>query len=195
MASLTDKSPANTYKDLLTISSASANQGLETSSKQVFDGEGVGSPLWLSTNALEFKGPVTTTSNLTVGGNTVLDGNLQIGGLFNLVSPNDTVINVMSADNDGNVNVLVDFVTKKSVTFKSTSNELIMDAENTSFTKGANKGGMKLEDTEVKLQKGSTDLLTAKDDGTLRIQSVSSEPSSPSNGDIIIKDGILMVNN
>ena len=101
----------------------------------------------------------------------------------------------MSADNDGNVNVLVDFVTKKSVTFKSTSNELIMDAENTSFTKGANKGGMKLEDTEVKLQKGSTDLLTAKDDGTLRIESVSSEPSSPSNGDIIIKDGILMVNN
>ena len=189
MASLTDQSPASTYKDLLTVSSSSANQGLEVTSKQVFDGEGIGSPLWMSTNALEFKGPVTTTTDVTVG------GNLQVKGMINLAQPDDTVINVMNADNDGNVNVLADFVTKKSVTFKSTSNELIMDAENTSFTKGANKGGMKLEDSEVKLQKGSTDLLTAKDDGTLRIQSVSSEPSSPSNGDIIIKNGVLMVNN
>ena len=53
MASLINKTPAETYKDLLTVASATNNQGLETSLKSVFDGEGVESAIQLSTTHLK----------------------------------------------------------------------------------------------------------------------------------------------
>ena len=52
MASLANKSPGTTYKDLLTVYDGDDNEGLETSLKSVFDGEGVSSAIQLSTTDL-----------------------------------------------------------------------------------------------------------------------------------------------
>ena len=50
MADLTNKSPATTYKDLLTVNVSTDNEGLETSLKRVSDGEGIASAIELSSN-------------------------------------------------------------------------------------------------------------------------------------------------
>jgi len=52
MASLANKSPGTTYKDLLTVYDGDDNEGLETDLKSVFDGEGVTSSIQLSTTDL-----------------------------------------------------------------------------------------------------------------------------------------------
>ena len=64
MASLTGQNITETYKDLLTISGNVRNQGLEPSLKQIFDGDGIGSPLWLGTNSLEITGSLSITGTL-----------------------------------------------------------------------------------------------------------------------------------
>ena len=68
MASLTGKNITTTYKDLLTIHGTVSNQGLENTAKQVFDGEGIGSPLYLGTNSLDVVGTSTFTGNVTITG-------------------------------------------------------------------------------------------------------------------------------
>ena len=80
--SLANKTVAGTYKDLLTVLGSTQNQGLESTRKQVFDGEGIGSTLFLGTTSTEFTGPITTTSSLTVGGDLTVSGSndAAIGG-------------------------------------------------------------------------------------------------------------------
>jgi len=56
MATLTSKNISNTYKDLLTVSGSTSNEGITSSVKRIFDGEGTGSPLWMSTNMLQVDG-------------------------------------------------------------------------------------------------------------------------------------------
>ena len=51
-----EKRPSNTYKDLLTVHGSTPNQGLESTAKRVFDGEGIGSPLFLGTDTLAIVG-------------------------------------------------------------------------------------------------------------------------------------------
>ena len=80
MASLINKTPAETYKDLLTVSSATTNQGLETSLKTVVDGEGVESAIQLSTTTLK----IPTGKTLEIAGtlnsvNATLTGDLTVG--------------------------------------------------------------------------------------------------------------------
>jgi len=53
MASLAGRQVANTYKDILHVYNGTENQGLEVTTKRVFDGEGVGSPLYLGTDFIE----------------------------------------------------------------------------------------------------------------------------------------------
>ena len=65
---LTDYTVSETYKDLLTVLGSTANQGLETTAKRVFDGEGTGSPLYLGTNSLEVVGTSTFTGNVNITG-------------------------------------------------------------------------------------------------------------------------------
>lgn len=78
MAGLRNLQIANSYKDLLTIlDSTNPNQGLESTSKRVFDGDGVQSPLFLSTTAVDIAGNLTSTGTIT--GNTLFstDGNIS----------------------------------------------------------------------------------------------------------------------
>lgn len=80
MASLLNKTPAETYKDLLTVASASTNQGLETSLKSVFDGEGVESAIQLSTTHLKIPSGKTLEIAGTLNSvNATLTGDLTVG--------------------------------------------------------------------------------------------------------------------
>ena len=85
--------------------------------------------------------------------------------------------------------------TKSQVTFKASSgDDLVLDADDRTFSKGTDKGGLKLEDTEVKLRKGTTDLFTMKEDGTARIRSVSTLPTTNTAiGDMVNLDGKLYI--
>jgi len=124
MAGLASYQIASSYKDLLTVlDNNNPNTGLESSSKRVFDGDGVSSPLFLSTTAVEIAGALTVTGLMT--------GN----SLFST---------------DGNIS----------------SNQ-----------------------TELNLKSGSNSLLTLKDDGTIRVKSVSSAPTNPSAGDLVNING------
>ena len=68
-----------TYKDLLTVlDTNSPNQGLERSAKRVFDGEGIGSPLFLSTEAVSIAGGLTVTSGVTISDGNISSGTSQI---------------------------------------------------------------------------------------------------------------------
>ena len=68
LASLQDKAIKDSYKDLLTVAGTTANEGLETTAKRVFDGEGIGSPLYLGTNTLDIVGTTTITGDTTMTG-------------------------------------------------------------------------------------------------------------------------------
>ena len=80
MASLLDKTPAETFKDLLTVSGSTPNQGLETTAKRVFDGEGIGSPLYLGINSLDIVGATSITGATTISGATAITGDTGITG-------------------------------------------------------------------------------------------------------------------
>ena len=53
MATLYNQKVKNTFPDLLTVLGSTAGEGLTSSTKQIFDGDGTGSPLWMGTNTLE----------------------------------------------------------------------------------------------------------------------------------------------
>ena len=104
MASLINKTPAETYKDLLTVSSATTNQGLETSLKTVVDGEGVESAIQLSTTTLK----IPTGKTLEIAGtlnsvNATLTGDLTVGDdltVTDLISgSNMNITNAVTATN------------------------------------------------------------------------------------------------
>jgi len=71
MAGLTSKTPALTYKDLLTVhTEANTNEGLETTLKPIEDGEGVQSALQISTTDVNVNGH-NGTNGLKLAGTTV----------------------------------------------------------------------------------------------------------------------------
>jgi len=114
---------------------------------------------------------------------------------FHLRSSGGTAYSVMEVQTDGTVSMNADIETKGSVKFLASSgDDLIMDADAKAFQRGdGTKGNITLEDSSVKLQKGSTDLLEVKEDGTITFQNISSYPSSPSAGDIVLKGGNLEI--
>jgi len=59
MASLTGKTPKNTYKDILQVSNS--NAGVDATVRQVEDGEGTGSAIYLSTGQLAVKDGTAAT--------------------------------------------------------------------------------------------------------------------------------------
>jgi len=56
MANLSDTRIRDTFKDLLTVYSGTGNEGITGNAKRIFDGDGTGSPLWMSTNMLQIDG-------------------------------------------------------------------------------------------------------------------------------------------
>lgn len=204
---LTGKSVADTYKDLLTVSGETNNQGLESVRKRVFDGEGIGSPMYLGTTSVEFQGPITTTDNLTVDGDITYTGSISGNGsgLTNLPASewdgtrtgNSSIVGDLSLTGDLTTRALymrpVGLGAVLQVAELNSSNELQLYVD--LITKGAStKGNLNLDDDAVSLNKGSDKLLEAKDDGTIRIKTVSSLPSNPSAGDMVNKDGELFIN-
>jgi len=198
MAGLTGTSVKNTYKDLLTIAGPIANQGIESSVKQIFDGEGVGSPVWLSTNLLQV-GTDSSSATLSVYGNMTVTSNLQSDSFisasyYSFKTPSGPVAGFSYNSSTGRIRAEIDFETKASVVFLGTSQNLTVNASTGAFQKDdGTKGNITLEDTSVKLQKGSTDLLEVKEDGTIKFQNINSYPSSSSAGDIVLKDGNLEI--
>ena len=78
--SLTGKTVADTYKDLLTVNSTENNQGLETTLKDVIDGEGVTSAIQLSTTTLKIPAGKTLEIAGTLNSvNATLTGDLSVG--------------------------------------------------------------------------------------------------------------------
>ena len=66
MASLSGRQIKNTFKDILHVFDGDLNEGLESGVKRVWDGEGIGSPLWLGDSSVELQGIVKMgTSNST----------------------------------------------------------------------------------------------------------------------------------
>jgi len=62
MASLTGQAINSSYKDLLTVAGVTAGQGIEGSLKQLFDGNGDGTALSLSTSDIGVRGSFLTDS-------------------------------------------------------------------------------------------------------------------------------------
>ena len=56
MADLTSYKVKDTYKDILTVFNGTINEGITGSTKRIFDGDGTGSPLWMSANTLQIDG-------------------------------------------------------------------------------------------------------------------------------------------
>lgn len=242
MASLINKTPSETFKDLLTVASDTTNQGLENTAKRVFDGEGVGSPLYLGTNTLDVVGTTTITGATGITGNTTVAGELAVTGdtaitgdlaitgnlsytgtisgaglsSTNLTATNITGTNIVGANMISNnykfgvssasavegftwnvsrtaIQVEQNLITKESMTFSKTGHDdLVISAENGTLEKGdGTKGKVALGDSSVTLQEGSNNLCQFLSDGTLRSQTVTSLPSSPTAGDMANLNGIM----
>lgn len=100
--SLTGKAVFETYKDLLTVNSTVDNQGLESTRKQVSDGEGVGSALYLGSDNLAFGGPII--GDVTIEGALLVDGSTTLDSLVIRNSQNETnTILEHFRNNDGTV--------------------------------------------------------------------------------------------
>lgn len=81
MAGLSGRLVSGSYKDLLTVSGETANEGLESSVKRIFDGEGIGSPLWIGTNSLQMSGDVIITGTLNLENKTETPANPSLGDI------------------------------------------------------------------------------------------------------------------
>tara|TARA_R110001592_G_scaffold57841_2_gene175817 strand:+ start:1609 stop:2277 length:669 start_codon:yes stop_codon:yes gene_type:complete len=213
--SLIGKTPAETFKDLLTVASSTPNQGLESTAKRVFDGEGIGSPLYIGTSSLDIIGTTSITGTVGITGATTITGDLTVTGNiinsgladgdatfdepviatgFSLVNSSNVTIPVMSMASSTTVQIIPNLVTKGSMTFLDGTNEMRIDAANGGLQKGdGTKGKVQMKDTEVSLNKGSKELFLAKEDGTGRFQTVSTLPSNPNGGDIVNKDGEIFI--
>ena len=192
MAGLAGKDISNTYKDVLNLYNTVENEGITTSIKRIFDGGGVGSPIWISTNLMQVgsDGP-SNAAHIEVYG-TVTAEKYKLKTSIGNVNHE-----VLSINEDGSVNFQAPIITKSTVTFKAAGHDdMVMDATNGAMQRGdGSKGKVTLGSTAVTLQKGSTNLMTAKDDGTIQFQNITSgnEPSEPQAGDLIVIDGNLNI--
>jgi len=99
MAGLREFTVANTYADLLTVLDRNApNTGLDDRPKRVFDGEGISSPLFLSTTAVEIAGGLSVTSGVTIS-----NGNISSNGSFSFKSNGTELLNIKS---DGTIRAI-----------------------------------------------------------------------------------------
>tara|TARA_R100000656_G_scaffold124083_1_gene101489 strand:+ start:3752 stop:4459 length:708 start_codon:yes stop_codon:yes gene_type:complete len=144
MASLSGRQISSTFKDILHVYNGTENQGLEVTTKRVFDGEGVGSPLYLGTDFIEV-GTVNNADNSnfkvwgdgtgetqpyflfnTSNGNVFLEnGDLSVDGTvtadtFALTDTEDASTNVFTIDTSGTLQTTVPIKTTALITTEST---------------------------------------------------------------------------
>ena len=206
MASLLNKTPAETYKDLLTVASSTPNQGLESTAKRVFDGEGVGSPLYLGTDTLDIVGTTTITGDTTVTGDLTVTGELTAGTLeINSLNGNLSITGDLSVTGDLTIDdITADDIKADTLSLRDQTNDSQVNVARINYdaTNGARLNLLRpvimKEKIEINGPNGTLILdadngLEAKNDGTLKLKSVSSLPSSPTDGDIVNKDGQVFV--
>ena len=84
MSTLYNKKVRETFPDLLTVLGSSVGEGLTTSAKRIFDGDGTGSALLLSTTTLQVDGTLnlkeqsSAPSSPTVGDLAFINDELYI---------------------------------------------------------------------------------------------------------------------
>lgn len=82
--SLTAQAIKDTYPDLLTVLGSTNGEGITSTAKRIFDGDGTGSPLWMSTNTLQVDGILnlkeksSEPSSPTAGDLAFINGGLYI---------------------------------------------------------------------------------------------------------------------
>jgi len=82
--SLTSKAIKDTYPDLLTVLGSTNGEGITSTTKRIFDGDGTGSPLWMSTNTLQVDGTLnlkeksSEPSSPTKGDLAFINGSLYV---------------------------------------------------------------------------------------------------------------------
>ena len=161
------------------------------------------------TGTTTMTGNATVSGNLSVGGNLSYSGTISGSGLsgdtlsgtsvisqqYKFASGSSQIIALSYSSTHSSMVIEQNVRTKGSMTFIKTGyDDLVISAETGAFEKGdGTKGKIALGDSTVTLKKGTTDLLTANEDGTIRMQSVSSEPSSPSSGDMVNIDGTIYI--
>tara|TARA_E500000305_G_scaffold84528_1_gene70490 strand:- start:336 stop:1424 length:1089 start_codon:yes stop_codon:yes gene_type:complete len=105
MSTLSGKSVANTYKDLLTVFDGDQNEGIESSLKTVRDGEGVETAIQLSTTTLKIPSGKTLEIAGTLNSvNATLTGDLNVGDdltVTDLISGNSLAVTVGSTFGGG----------------------------------------------------------------------------------------------
>ena len=200
MASLAGRQVSSTYKDILHVYNGTENQGLEVTTKRVFDGEGVGSPLYLGTDFIE----VGTSDNAnnsnfkvwgdgdgasqpyflfnTSDGNVFLEnGNLSVDGKITsdtiaLTDTEDTSTDIFTIDTNGVLQTTVAIASTNTIETTAAlkvgtgDNEMKIGATDGKLTKGTDKGNIELKDGGVSLQKDGANLLEVKEDGEILVK-------------------------
>lgn len=105
-------------------------------------------------------------------------------------------VNDSSATAGGFLDLMTDVISKGTIKLLGPQGgELLLDPDSDEALKKGDgtKGKVALTDTEVILKKDTKELLKAKEDGTIRFQTVTTLPSTPTKGDIVNKDGVVFV--
>ena len=88
MTSLTDRTPKDTYKDLLQVSNS--NAGIDGTRRNISDGEATNAPIKVSTSAAEFTGIVDLSgSTLLIAADAILFSNIDWSGTDTLTGEID----------------------------------------------------------------------------------------------------------
>jgi len=88
MTSLTDRTPKDTYKDLLQVSNS--NAGIDGTRRNISDGEGTNAPVKVSTSAAEFTGVVDLSgATLLIAADAILFSNIDWSGTDTLTGEID----------------------------------------------------------------------------------------------------------
>lgn len=88
MTALTDRTPKDTYKDLLQVSNS--NAGIDGTRRNISDGEGTNAPVKVSTSAAEFTGIVDlSAASLLIAADAILFSNIDWSGTDTLTGEID----------------------------------------------------------------------------------------------------------
>lgn len=88
MTALTDRTPKDTYKDLLQVSNS--NSGIDGTRRNISDGEGTNAPVKVSTSAAEFTGIVDlSAASLLIAADAILFSNIDWSGTDSLTGEID----------------------------------------------------------------------------------------------------------
>ena len=191
MADLTNKSPATTYKDLLTVNVSTDNEGLESTLKRVSDGEGVASAIELSSNDINISTHNASSTGLKLGGTLVTSSAANLNAISAITSL-DTDLSSVSGSDDSlasakSIVAYVDAqVTAQDLDVTSDSGTIAIDLDSETLTIAGGEG--------IDTSATSNSVTIAAEDATTSnkgVASFSSDHFGVSSGAVTLKaDGI-----